>query len=323
MPLAHRGLLTAGLTAGLTAVVVASMGVASTLRADAQEIPAALAATPPPPLPARDGRVESGKPGPLSSAASASAATLPTAVHAPKGTGSPAHDVKGRWTDVSPAGPAAAAVYFYYAKGTQVAASDGTYGDIAIARPELTTTDYHTLAELSVESADSKQIVEVGWHVDRSVHDDDDPHLFVYHWVDGQQTCYNGCGWEQYSTAVKPGDALPVGVSKRFGIQHSGGNWWVWYDTAWIGYFPDSLWKGTYTRAGVQQYFGEVASPSTAPCSDMGNGRPAADPAATRIDDITLLNGPAAKFDISSTSDYYSTLPEAANAFRFGGAGAC
>lgn len=50
-----------------------------------------------------------------------------------------------------------------------------------------------------VQSEDGRHIVEVGWTVDRELNGDAQPHLFVYHWVDGQATCYNGCGFVQYS----------------------------------------------------------------------------------------------------------------------------
>ena len=43
------------------------------------------------------------------------------------------------------------------------------------AKPALATSDYHSLAELAVQSADGNHIVEVGWNVDRVVNGDDDP----------------------------------------------------------------------------------------------------------------------------------------------------
>ena len=55
---------------------------------------------------------------------------------------------------------------------------------------------------------------------------------------------------------------------------HYNDAWWIVYDTEWIGYFPDDLWDGNYTRSGLQQFFGEVAASSTKPCTDMGNGAP-------------------------------------------------
>ena len=38
----------------------------------------------------------------------------------------------------------------------------------------------------------------------RRVTGDEDPHLFVYHWVNRQTSCYNACGFVQYSKTIKP-----------------------------------------------------------------------------------------------------------------------
>jgi hypothetical protein len=53
--------------------------------------------------------------------------------------------------------------------GSQAAETDGFYANLTIAKPKLEKGDYHTLAELSLQSADTTQIVEVGWNVDRAV----------------------------------------------------------------------------------------------------------------------------------------------------------
>ncbi|MFI7539802.1 neprosin family prolyl endopeptidase [Actinoplanes sp. NPDC049599] len=195
-------------------------------------------------------------------------------------------------------------VNFHYAVGTQLGESDGTWANLTVEKPRLVEGDYHTLAELAVRSADTQHTVEVGWTVDRSVNGDDDPHLFVYYWKDGKRTCYNACGFTQYSKTVKPGDTLPVGTQKRFGIQHAGSAWWIAYDSEWIGYFHDSNWEGRYTKVGVTQWFGEVASPSLTPCTQMGNGKLSTSGSAARIGSISMTNGPVVKFDLDQSPDY-------------------
>ena len=90
----------------------------------------------------------------------------------------------------------------------------------------MATGDFHSLAELAVLSSDGQQIVEVGWTVDRGLNGDDDPHLFVFHWVDGVGTCYNGCGFVPITDGSNLGDAagmtLPVSATdvQQFWIQH-------------------------------------------------------------------------------------------------------
>ncbi|MEV4637782.1 neprosin family prolyl endopeptidase [Actinoplanes sp. NPDC049548] len=254
----------------------------------------------------------------------------PVPEYAPKGRNSRTGILrKARTTIVPPAPPVAGAaaaasdVYFHYAVGTQTGETDGTWANLSIAKPELNRDDFHTLTEIAVQSADGRQIVEVGWTVDRTVNGDADPHLFVYYWKDRQPSCYNACGFEVYSKTIKPGDTLPTGTQKRFGIQHSGNVWWIAYDSEWIGYFPDRLWNGTYTRGGLTQWFGEVAAASSTPCTDMGNGLPASDGLAARVGSISMTNGPEPRATVRATSDLYSAVSLSDRTFRFGGAGAC
>jgi Neprosin len=357
--ISRRGLL----AAGLTAAVIGSIGVASMINANADDTPAPPAATqadettavakPPALLPWRErpGRLKRGRPGANSQQLAAagddvapkdtSGSLVPRPEWAPKGRYSKGGGLRQESTSVKPPAPPRTgtlaepppvtdnAVNYFYAVGSQVGDSDGAYANVVIAKPDLAKGDYHTLAEISVQSLDGGQIVEVGWSVDRTVNGDDDPHLFVYHWVNGAQTCYNACGYQAYSKTTVPGDTLPVNVSKRFGIQHSGGYWWIAYDTEWIGYFPDSLWDGQYTRSGVQQFFGEVASSSTKPCSEMGNGVDANKDTAARFGSITQLNGPDPSVSVktigpdSKNGSPYPAVQLSARTFRFGGPGVC
>jgi len=255
----------------------------------------------------------------------------PVAEYAPKGRNSRSGLLRrARTTVVPPAPPttakssaAAGDVYFHYAVGTQIGETDGTWANLSIAKPYLAHGDYHTLTEIAVQSADGRQIVEVGWTVDRAVNGDDDPHLFVYYWKDREPSCYNACGFEVYSRTIKPGDTLPTGGQKRFGIQHFDGVWWIAYDSEWIGYFPDRLWNHQYTRGGLTQWFGEVAAASPHPCTDMGNSLPATDSYAARVGSISMTNGPLPLAVVRTTSPHYSVQGLSDRTFRFGGSGAC
>jgi len=219
------------------------------------------------------------------------------------------------------------AIYTYNV-GAMETVADGFYASMSIAKPTLGRLDYHTLAELAVQSKDLKQIVEVGWTVDRVVNNgDENPHLFVYHWVNGEKTCYNGCGYVPYDGAtVKAGDILTTGA-KKFGIVHVNDAWWISYDSNFVGSFPDKLWQEAgvdFTKAEVVQAFGEVASTVETPCSQMGNGLPGADKGATFLGSVTLVNGPTAALDIRSTSTagYYTVNALSSRTFQYGGAGA-
>jgi hypothetical protein len=222
----------------------------------------------------------------------------------------------------------AAGVTYLYAYAHQTGASDGSFAQLTIEQPVLDPADSHTLAEIAVESADNKQIVEIGWTVDRGVNRGDlAPHLFIFHWVNGAGTCYNGCGFVAVSGATtKPGQVLPVGTDPFFGIEHSQGNWWLYYNGEWFGYFPDSLWNGGYTRAGLIQWFGEVAAGSSAPCTDMGDGKPAANEAAAQFTNVQFVNGPTVAPGLDVTNKTYYSIAagdDGPSSIRFGGPGAC
>jgi hypothetical protein len=375
----RRGLL----AAGLTAAVVGSIGVVSTLNAGAEQIPAApppavvpadqpaAAATteateaapkltPPATLPwgQRPGRVRTGRDGASSKTLKAAGldAAAPDATgevadeeYAPKGRSSRKSFLKSERTRVIPPTPPAVnaaaddpKVFFHYGVGSQAAVTEGAYANFTISKPALATEDYHTLAELSVQRGDgeSAQIVEVGWNVDRVVNGDDDPHLFVFHWVDGKPKCYNGCGFVQYSKNIRPGDTLPQDVTKRFGIQYFDKAWWIAYDSEWVGYFPASQWTVDFSKSELIQFFGEVASPSATPCSDMGNGveplikdgekKGEPDPKAAKIGSVSYLNGP--KVDLYVRPEgvgekiedrIYPPNKLSTRTFSFSGPGAC
>ena len=345
------------IAAGLAVAVVGSLG-AWTLNAGADEVDApppapaaapadATASTPPKVLPwgEKPKPVETGAAGATSASLAATGADVAKAdktgphvaepEYSPKGYTSKRRTRTQSRTVVAPQPPSTALaepvagarqVSYHYSSAFQYAETDGTYANLVIGRPYLDKADYHTLAEIAVQSADGRQIVEVGWTVDRGVNGDEDPHLFVYHWVDGQETCYNGCGFKQYSKAVVPGDTVPYGVSKQFGIQYFNGAWWIAYDTEWIGYFPEALWNDQgvkFSRSGLVQIFGEVASTTAKPCSEMGNGQTPDKTTAAKAASISFLNGPAEQMNVRATSDVYSVNALSARTFRFGGPGAC
>lgn len=221
---------------------------------------------------------------------------------------------------------APATTHYVYAYGYQYRTAIGSSANFSQSKPYLSTADSHTLAEMAGESSDGRQIVEVGWTVDRGVNAGDiNPHLFVYHWVNGAGSCYNGCGWVQVSATRYPG--MPVTVTstpQQYAMEYYQGNWWVWYQSEWIGYFPSSLWNNTYIQVGLTQWFGEVAASSTAPCTDMGNGSFGTSSSSAVISNIYFINGPFAtpSFGATNTS-YYNTGTASGATFHYGGPGAC
>jgi hypothetical protein len=134
----------------------------------------------------------------------------------------------------------------------------------------------HSLDEISVQGGSSDgNIVELGWLVSSDDNADLDPHIFVFHWKNWSPTCYNGCGWQQYSSTYYPGQNIGAldGRELYVGYVFYQGNWWAWFDNQWLGYFPGTEWDNGFARSSLQQWFGEVASLNgVPPKTQMGSG---------------------------------------------------
>lgn len=314
-----KGKLTAVFTASLLAL---SMAACTDEDKTPKPTPApsiSLKATPPPVLP--DGST-------ASNATSDKPDELATnGVEAPKGRPEIAigkNSTAGFRTISSKVGP-----YYHYTVGSEAVTADGVFADATIHKPWLNTADYHSLFEVAAQSSDGNQIVEVGWTVDRVVNGDDNPRLFVFHWVNGSGTCYNACGFVNYGgSTLRPGMQLPTGTTKKFGIQHFDNKWWISYDNGWVGYYPDSLWTSastpvTFNQVGYTQVFGELAANTDPTCSDMGSGvqGSVANSTAARISNVRYVNGPSPDLYIRSTSSLFSVSQISKRSFYWGGPG--
>lgn len=194
---------------------------------------------------------------------------------------------------------------FYYNVGSQgfpVAGitPTGTFSNVSLISPTLDTADGHSLAEVAAQKTTStglQQTVEVGVTVDRVVNPDAQPRLFVYHWVNNNGTCYNGCGYvDNGAVTTNVGDV--ISSSKYLGIEYfasgSGASpgWWYWISAnngvcnagdntcGWFGYVPDSVYTGAtpavtnFNNEDLSQVFGEGAfhdNVAGANCSDIGS----------------------------------------------------
>jgi hypothetical protein len=330
MPISFRG----ALAAGLTVAVVGGVSAWAVLTADAAPVstPAVLAVPTVPPPGGDAAPLKIGGAGTSSAALAkagldgAPAATTATNTDALK---APPPPKSGPGTGSALKVQAAASTYYLYNMAQLTTDSDGGWADITIGNPKLAAADYHSLAEIAVQSEDGKQIVEVGWRVTNG---GAGPRLFVYHWVNGKETCYNTCGFVPGENApIAPGAVLAAGDVETFSISRQGAAWWVAYGGDWIGAFPDSLWGGRFTRAGYIQWFGEVAASVSRPCNNrtqMGNGTPATSASAATFSSITLREG---QKDVPSTSitvypgtgNVFPTQRVNNTSFRFGGPGVC
>lgn len=219
---------------------------------------------------------------------------------------------------------------FYYVGGSQHTTASGASVSLTQYQPSVPEepgAENHSLMELAAESQDGQQIVEVGWVVDKTMNGDDLPHLFTYHWVSGQTSCYNGCGFVHVSSNVVPGQAVLIGASGNYSINYSSNNWNISYNGINIGYFPASLWGGAFTHLGLVQVFGEVAisKSSTTQCIQMGNGLAGSNNSSARISNFSLIGGSAAPslWPYQPASSPYSYGSASAVGMNIGGPGIC
>lgn len=219
--------------------------------------------------------------------------------------------------------------YYRYADGSQwISNATGASARFDYARPYIDKlTSSHSLTELALSDATTKQVIEVGWIVG-SPNEDYEPHLFTYRWADGVGACYNACGFvPEPGAKIQPGSELPDKKSHSYGIKHSDTDhqWNILFDGRPIGHYPDELWDGNYTRAGLVQVFGEVVSDTDKTCTDMGNGSYGSAKHATRIGNY-MLYGTTTKPNLTiepTNPRLYSTGNVSPTGFTFGGPGQC
>lgn len=169
---------------------------------------------------------------------------------------------------------------FYYANSGEQRVADGGGMTFMIESPAIDNSGDaggHTIDEIAVQGGEKNgNDVEMGWSVSPDQFGDDHPHLFIYHWIDWNETCYNTCGWNQYSNTYSPGmDLTPlVGQQVYIGWVHYQNAWWGWFNDQWLGYVKDSEWNGAFTQTTLIQWYGEVASNNgIPPKTQMGNGQ--------------------------------------------------
>ncbi len=225
---------------------------------------------------------------------------------------------------------------FYYANSAEQRTADGGGMTFLIENPAVDNSGDaggHSIAEIAVQGGPNHgHDVEMGWSVSPDQFGDDKPHLFIYHWINWTQTCYNTCGWNQYSNTYSPGmDLTPlVGQNVYIGWVHYQNAWWGWFNDQWLGYVKDSEWSGAFTQATLIQWYGEVATNNgIPPKTQMGDGQFPSQPTAASM--ATLCDVDAKAWlcfyrDQQSAGatriDYYDIVNHTSfGAVRYGGPG--
>jgi hypothetical protein len=140
--------------------------------------------------------------------------------------------------------------------------------------------------------------IEVGWIVDPAfpwidpngtVYRDSNTHLFVF----VRNSLYGApdnacmvqpawtCGFVPYGGAIDhPGEVLltasPTNASQvpvsHFVIVYSNGNWWIQYNSEWLGYIDGHWFNSEFNSVAAAEWSGEVAVYSNQPATQMGSG---------------------------------------------------
>ena len=216
-----------------------------------------------------------------------------------------------------------------YVDGHQSVASTGLSVVTSVEQPTLNPnySDEHSLQEISIQNAAQTATVELGWTVDEGLNGDSRPHLFVYHWVDGQESCYNGCGFvaEPGPGVPAAGGALQPNTAVTLRIHQAGNAWRLDVNGLEIGYFPDTLWSGGFTAGELNSVFGEVAmdAADVPSCTQMGDGRFGTDAGASWFADYAIEGAlTAPSLSVYATSGaYYDQGSVSTTGFRLGGPG--
>jgi hypothetical protein len=192
---------------------------------------------------------------------------------------------------------------FYYSTASEQRTADGGGMTFLIENPAVDNSGDsggHSIGEIAVmnmgTAGTNLNDVEMGFSVSPDQFGDNHPHLFVYHWINGNETCYNTCGWNQYSSTYSPGMDLSalVGQAVYIGWVHWHNAWWGWFNDQWLGYFNDSEWDGKFANTNQIQWYGEVASNNgIPPKTDMGDGQFPSQVTAANMDTLCDVDAQA------------------------------
>ncbi len=220
-----------------------------------------------------------------------------------------------------------AGTYWYSSlmKATESYNQNGVGGRIYFSNPAVYDQYDMVTAEMSIVSGANYHLVEVGlrkfW--------DAFPRLMISQWAYG--TFNDAAGFVQVHGTYAPGMPLTsyYGLAVQHYVRYDAGNWWIWFNDGWVGYFPGAIWAGTFTSGNMAHFYGEVFSAANRipPRTDMGNGLFSASAGAAYMQDICMHSFDSICYPVTGASayvsgaSYYSLYYPGAAYMRFGGNG--
>lgn len=220
-----------------------------------------------------------------------------------------------------------AGTYWYASvmQPTSATARSGVGGRIFFSNPAVYDQYDMVTAEMSIVLGANYHLVEVGlrkfW--------DAFPRLMISQWAYG--TFNDAAGFVTVHPTYAPGMPLTsyYGQAVQHYVRYDAGNWWVWFNDAWVGYFPGTIWSGGFTYGDVAHFYGEVFSAANRvpPRTDMGNGLFSSSASSAYMQDICVHAATPNCYYLSgastyvSNSAYYSLTFNGSSFMRFGGNG--
>ena len=220
-----------------------------------------------------------------------------------------------------------AGTYWYAGvmKPTESYNQNGVGGQILITNPAVYDQSDMVTAEMSIVYGSNYHLVEVGlrkfW--------DSFPRLMISQWSYGQFN--DAAGFVRVHGTYAPGMPLSgyYGSAVKHFVRNDGGNWWVWFNDAWMGYFPGSIWNNSFTMGNMAHFYGEVYSAQSRvpPLTDMGNGQFSSMSGAAYMSELCMNSSEYVCYylvggqRIESNAAYYSLNYANGSYMKFGGNG--
>lgn len=166
---------------------------------------------------------------------------------------------------------------YWYAQNEQAKAAIGMEYSTNISEPYVSSWsgNAHSIDQLAVGAGTegNQYTIEAGFDVDPDMFGSSPkPHFFIFVNPDqyGSESCYD-CNFVPAAEAkLTPGETLEPSTAKiTLGVKYTGGNWWIWAGTQWIGYVPGSAWGGHFTKGSSEANYGEVFDNEEFPTSGM------------------------------------------------------
>ncbi|MCP3165643.1 neprosin family prolyl endopeptidase [Myxococcus qinghaiensis] len=232
----------------------------------------------------------------------------------------------GASADNRPVHASADSVYYagVYKPTSETGYALGVGARLQIYNPQVAHSLDQVSTVVSMVRGASTSIVATGYRKFQTTY----PTLLVGHTVGG--VFQHVTGWVQVHPSYYPGMDLSgyIGAKPRFFVLYSGTDWWVYFNDAWVGYFPGSRWGGAFTSGEMAHWYGEVfvSGARLPPVTDMGNGLFPPNAASGAIEEMCTHNGTscflmgAAQSYVSNAAYYGLYYPGLSN-LRYGGNG--